>query len=80
MFPWEGERVVFLTATADLDAKTMALFLKRLDDGWALYKELVGKEPNRWDAITISLMADTLVDRSGKVVYPSDQPVICGHA
>ncbi|RLS58210.1 MAG: hypothetical protein DWH91_02830 [Planctomycetota bacterium] len=45
LFPWEGEHVVLLTTTADLDAKTMATFLKRLDVGWKLYADLVGQSP-----------------------------------
>lgn len=43
LFPWEGERVVLLTTTADLDPKTVATFLERLDVGWKLYADLVGQ-------------------------------------
>lgn len=45
MYPWEGKRVVFLTTTAELDGRTMAVFLNRLDAGWALYEELIGGKP-----------------------------------
>ncbi len=46
LFPWEGERVVLLTTTADLDPKTMAALVKRLDAAWKLCGELVGQSPN----------------------------------
>lgn len=46
MIPWEGTRVVLLTTTADLDGRTMAVFLRRLDAGWALYDDLIGKKPS----------------------------------
>jgi hypothetical protein len=45
MTPWEGERVVLLTTRADLDGKTMAVFLKRLDAGWSLYEDIIGGTP-----------------------------------
>lgn len=45
LFPWEGERVVLLTTTADFDPMTMAAFVKRLDAGWKLCSDLVGRSP-----------------------------------
>lgn len=45
LFPWEGERIVLLTTTADLDPKTMAVFVKQLDAGWKLCSDLVGQAP-----------------------------------
>ena len=45
MVPWEGERVVLLTTSADLDRETMGVFLKRLDAGWQLYADLTGRAP-----------------------------------
>ena len=45
MIPWEGKYVVVLTTTADLDRKAMAGFLERLDAGWAVYADLIGRSP-----------------------------------
>jgi COMPASS component SWD3 len=45
LFLWEGEQVVFLTTTDDLDPKTMAVFVKRLDAAWKRCGELVGQSP-----------------------------------
>lgn len=46
MYPWIGERVVFLTTDAKLDRKTMAVFLERLDGGWELFEKLIQHKPN----------------------------------
>lgn len=46
MFPWEGERLVFLTTKTNLDAAVMGRFLERLDGGWSLYAKLVGRTPS----------------------------------
>ncbi len=45
MIPWEGQHVVFLTTTPDFDAKTMTVFVQRLDDAWELYGDLIGTTP-----------------------------------
>ena len=45
MVPWDADRVVFLTTSADLDRKVMAIFLNRLNDGWSLYADLTGRSP-----------------------------------
>jgi hypothetical protein len=45
LVPWRGSQVVLLTAKADLDGKTMARFVDRLDGGWKLYADLVGRSP-----------------------------------
>ena len=45
MIPWEGERVVFLTTRSDFDGQVMARFVQRLDAGWKLYADLVGRSP-----------------------------------
>ncbi|MBN1845620.1 MAG: hypothetical protein JW810_08055 [Sedimentisphaerales bacterium] len=46
LVPWEGQAVVLLTTTADLDGKVMASFLERLDGGWELYADLTGRNPD----------------------------------
>jgi hypothetical protein len=45
LFPWEGDKVVFLTTKDDLDGEVMARFVGRLDAGWKRYADLVGKSP-----------------------------------
>lgn len=45
MVPWEGQRVVFFTTSADLDKRVMTRLLGRLDAGWQLYEELTGRRP-----------------------------------
>lgn len=51
LIPWEGKQVVFLTTRPDFDPKVMAAFLGRLDGGWTVYADLVGKAPNRFRAV-----------------------------
>ena len=45
MVPWEGKKIVFLTTSADYDTSLMARWVKRLDDGWAIYEDLTGAKP-----------------------------------
>jgi len=45
MVPWKGANVAFLSTTADLDKATMLRFVERLDQGWSLYRELIGDSP-----------------------------------
>jgi hypothetical protein len=45
LIPWEGEQLVFLTTTSDLDNSVMAQFVDRLNAGWELYTELTGRRP-----------------------------------
>lgn len=45
LVPWEGDRVVLLTTTADLDPATVGVFLARLDGGWKLYADTIGTVP-----------------------------------
>src|SRR5690349_5776134 len=45
LVPWEGKHVVLLTTSADLDPRTMARVVGRLDAGWALYADLAGGSP-----------------------------------
>ncbi|MFO0930307.1 MAG: hypothetical protein U0736_25320 [Gemmataceae bacterium] len=47
LVPWKGDRVVFLTTTADYDHQVMRHLLDKLDAGWALYTELTGRSPAR---------------------------------
>jgi hypothetical protein len=46
LVPWEGQRVVLLTTKPDFDPKVMGVFVARLDGGWKVYADLVGKAPN----------------------------------
>lgn len=45
MVPWEGDHVVFLTTTAELDRAVMARIVGRLDGGWKLYADYMGRAP-----------------------------------
>ncbi len=45
LFPWEGRRIVFLTTSTNFDGGIMNRFLERLDGGWSLYGNLVGRTP-----------------------------------
>ncbi|MBN2474809.1 MAG: calcium-binding protein [Pirellulales bacterium] len=45
LVPWEGQRVVLLTAGSEFDREVMARFLQRLDGGWKTYAALVGSSP-----------------------------------
>ena len=45
LLAWEGNKVVFLTRKGEYSSGTMKAFVKRLDDGWGLYSELIGKQP-----------------------------------
>lgn len=45
LVPWEGERLVLLTTTADLDSATIAVFLRRLDGGWGHFADMIGPPP-----------------------------------
>jgi len=51
LFPWQGQQIVFLTTHADLDGKIMNRFLERLDAGWKLYADLVGRSPRPFKQI-----------------------------
>ena len=43
--PWEGDQLVFITTTPDLDREVMTGFVTRLEMGWQLYEELTGRPP-----------------------------------
>lgn len=45
LYPWQGEQVVFLTPTKDLDGDVMQRFIERLDGGWKCYAEIIGRAP-----------------------------------
>jgi hypothetical protein len=45
LYPWVGKEVVFLTTTSDLDSKVMKQWVDRLDGGWGIYANLVGRRP-----------------------------------
>ena len=69
MFPWEGERIVLLTTTSDLDPKTMAVFVKQLDAGWTLCSDLVGQSPRPFRThngkVTIAAVPDSSFTSGG---------------
>ncbi|MFM9960132.1 MAG: SUMF1/EgtB/PvdO family nonheme iron enzyme [Planctomycetaceae bacterium] len=73
LFPWEGERIVLLTTTADLDPKTMAVFVKQLDAGWKLCSDLVGQSPRPFRVhngkATIAAVPDNSFSGGGLVAY-----------
>ena len=45
MLPWPGREIVFLTTPGDYDRNLMEHWVRRLDDGWALYADLTGARP-----------------------------------
>ena len=47
MLAWEGRNIAFLTKKGDYDVAEMTAFVKRLDDGWQTYSELIGRQPRR---------------------------------
>lgn len=51
MVPWQGEHVVFLTNTAELDGAVMADLLAKLDAGWQHYAMLTGQQPRLFKQI-----------------------------
>lgn len=51
MLAWEGSHVVFLTKKGEYKADQVTAFVKRLDDGWQTYSELIGEQPRRFKAI-----------------------------
>ena len=69
MFSWEGEQIVLLTTTSDLDPKTMAVFVKQLDAGWKLCSDLVGQSPRPFrehnGKVTIAAVPDSSYTSGG---------------
>ncbi|MFK7821611.1 MAG: family 20 glycosylhydrolase [Planctomycetaceae bacterium] len=51
MLAWEGRNVVLLTKKGGYDAKVLTAFVKRLDDAWQVYSELIGSQPRRFKQI-----------------------------
>jgi len=45
MLAWEGREIVFLTLPGNYDARLMEHWVRRLDEGWALYADLTGARP-----------------------------------
>ena len=45
LLPWSGSNIVFLTTPGDYDGRLMRQWVKRLDEGWALYADLTGAKP-----------------------------------
>ncbi|MEM8735503.1 MAG: sulfatase-like hydrolase/transferase, partial [Planctomycetota bacterium] len=50
MLAWEGKQVVLMTKPGEYDAAEITAFVQRLDQGWATYSELVGKQPRKLKA------------------------------
>lgn len=51
MLGWEGHKIVFVTRQGEYDADQITAFVKRLDDGWDTYAELIGKQPRRFKIV-----------------------------
>ncbi len=65
MIPWEGKEVVVVTSETPLDGKVMGDFIKQLDGGWKLYREMVGETPRNFKVhkgkpTIVALPGDTL--------------------
>lgn len=45
LIPWRGERLVLLTTNPNFNMRVMGRFVRRLDSGWKLYADLVGRSP-----------------------------------
>lgn len=45
LLPWAGTNIVFLTTNGNYDAAVMRHWVRRLDQGWALYADLTGTHP-----------------------------------
>ncbi len=43
--PWEGKEVVLFTLQDDHNPEVMGRFVRRLDDGWRIFEDVVGKSP-----------------------------------
>jgi len=46
LLPWTGTNVVFLTTNGTYDSALMSRWVNRLDQGWALYADLMGDRPH----------------------------------
>jgi hypothetical protein len=49
--PCRGKEVVLFTTKDDLDGEVMARLVGRLDAGWELYADLVGKSPRPFELV-----------------------------
>lgn len=45
LLPWIGTNIVFLTTNGTYEASVMSRWVNRLDQGWALYADLMGERP-----------------------------------
>lgn len=45
MLAFEGESIVFVVKPGDYDVKQLSRFVGRLDQGWAVYRDLIGATP-----------------------------------
>jgi hypothetical protein len=77
LHPWQGKEVVLLTTKSDLDGKTMARFLQRLDGGWKLYADLVGQSPRPFKRVagkpTIAAVPDASLTAASAVATSRQQ-------
>ena len=51
MLAWHGKNIVLLTKKGEYDSAKVTAFVKRLDEGWQIYSELIGRQPRRFKAI-----------------------------
>lgn len=45
MIPWVGKEITLITPERKLDPNVIGAFVGHLDDGWSLYREIIGKSP-----------------------------------
>lgn len=54
LYPWFGQKVVFLTATNTLDVPTMNGALAALDSAWGIYEQMTGDDPTAYSPTTLN--------------------------
>ena len=47
MLAWEGRHIVFITKKGNYNTTNMTAFVRRLDEGWQTYSELIGQQPRK---------------------------------
>lgn len=50
LYAWEGQHVVFMTPTPNLDDQVMGEILDTVDKAYEFYTQVTGREPTKWDA------------------------------
>lgn len=51
LLPWPGTNIVFLTTNGTYDPHLISVWVNRLDQGWALYADLMGTRPEPFKQI-----------------------------